>query len=99
MKKVPEKQVMTCYLDLKNCFITASSKMIDKSPLKYNFVRILTCLDLRIVIADRIKVESNFKRELHKLNDLQYFSELECEKFIKEFFNFMFVKAVIDKKF
>ena len=95
-KKISEKQIISFRLDAKKCFMTAASKIVEKSPLKYTIARLLNCLDPRTIATNKEKAEANFKRVLHKLSDLHHISEQECDIINKEFINFLSFETVKD---
>lgn len=63
-KRATEKQVIDMKIDCRNFWIKTVKKLIEKAPVKYTLMRLLSCIDPRYMAENRYESVLKMKKIL-----------------------------------
>nr|XP_055033836.1 uncharacterized protein LOC129422133 [Misgurnus anguillicaudatus] len=77
--KVSEKRILEFRSDARRCLLLLLRRLLDKTPIRFSFVRQTSCLNPNAIAQDPDGCERRFKRLLNHLVELKRFPESKCD--------------------
>ena len=97
-KQVTEKMVLELRSDFRKCVIACVGKIQSKAPLKYSFVRAVSCISPKALAGDKAGLVSKFDRVLSSLVAVNKLKSEECDGLKDEFSNFLSQKVGLHRE-
>lgn len=87
--KLSERQVLQFRMECKDFLAKTASKLLDKTPINYQLVRSMSCLDPRLMASEKEGCVKKMKRVLEILVEAHRLKADECDEVIYQFGQFL----------